>query len=356
MRRLDRDFGPGDDRHRSWLGSEIVVSRGDLAQTAREMVASGDLVVPTLDGKPWLEKPPLHVWLVACAGRFAGRIDETVARIPSMIAGIVLILGVAALASRHYGANVGLLAGLIQATTSWTVLRGRLAEPDVVLAAIVVLAFNAFDRLRTVTSHRQSRLSKLGFFSLVGLSCLVKGIGFGTTLIFAAVAVVLLWDRDRNTARALLSVPGWLILLIIGGTWPILVLIRHSSAFSWWILHVSDRFAVKPAHFAGEAAWAFAIAPLGLTLPWTPLAIWGAIRSLVRALRDRGGFDRLLIAWCVAPIALIALATVKNGHYLIHAMPPCSVWAALTLVRIGDRLHRAVGPSRAFGGSRPVCS
>ena len=320
-------------------GAKLSYHEAIWAQTAREMVDDGDLLVPKLAGEPWLEKPPLHVWMVAFAGKLAGTIDETVARTPSAIAGIVLIFTVAALASRRFGPNVGLLAGTIQATTSWTVLRGRLAEPDILLAAIVALAFNAFDRLRTATSDREARRAKLELFTEVGLSCLVKGIGFGASLICAAVAVVLLWDRDRNTTRALLSVRGWLVLLAIGGTWPILVLFRHPSAISWWILHVSDRFAAKPEHFAGEADWAFAIAPLGLALPWTPLAILGAGRSFARAVRERGGFDRLLIAWCAVPIGLIALATVKNGHYLIHAMPPCSVWAALTLARIGDRLR-----------------
>src|SRR5512136_1019291 len=39
------------------------------AQVAREMLETHDFVVPTIDGKPWLEKPPLVYWLLA--GAFA---------------------------------------------------------------------------------------------------------------------------------------------------------------------------------------------------------------------------------------------------------------------------------------------
>jgi hypothetical protein len=39
------------------------------AQVAREMIETHDFVVPTIDGKPWLEKPPLVYWLLA--GAFA---------------------------------------------------------------------------------------------------------------------------------------------------------------------------------------------------------------------------------------------------------------------------------------------
>src|SRR5271169_3351566 len=32
------------------------------AQVAREMLDRNDWVLPTLNGKPWLEKPPLYYW------------------------------------------------------------------------------------------------------------------------------------------------------------------------------------------------------------------------------------------------------------------------------------------------------
>src|SRR4051794_17633023 len=43
-----------------------------VAQGAREMLATGDLLVPTIGGRPWLEKPPLVHWLGAPAGGAAG--------------------------------------------------------------------------------------------------------------------------------------------------------------------------------------------------------------------------------------------------------------------------------------------
>src|SRR5918912_1230815 len=37
---------------------------GRYAQIPREMLERGDWVVPTLQGKPYLDKPPLFYWLV----------------------------------------------------------------------------------------------------------------------------------------------------------------------------------------------------------------------------------------------------------------------------------------------------
>jgi len=89
-------------------------------------------------------------------------------------------------------------------------------------------------------------------------------------------------------------------------------------------------------------------------LPWTPLALAGAWRSLGRAARQHGGSDRLLWAWAVGPVALLSLATVKNGHYAIHALPPWSVWAALGLSRLAVRLQSARGwtPGQIRRGAR----
>ena len=78
------------------------------------------------------------------------------ARIPSAVAATLLALGVATLAARRFGATVGLLAGLVQATTAWTVLRGRLAEADMLLACLVTWTVVAFDRLRDEEPGRRS--------------------------------------------------------------------------------------------------------------------------------------------------------------------------------------------------------
>ena len=43
-----------------------------IAETAREMLASGDWVVPRYNGELRLQKPPLPYWLTAASYRLAG--------------------------------------------------------------------------------------------------------------------------------------------------------------------------------------------------------------------------------------------------------------------------------------------
>ena len=81
----------------------------------------GAVLVPTIDGRPWLEKPPLAAWLVAACGP-GGRGGDRVHR-EGPLGGRRDAAGPGrgvATASRRFGPTVGWLAGLIQATTSWT--------------------------------------------------------------------------------------------------------------------------------------------------------------------------------------------------------------------------------------------
>src|SRR2546425_10627970 len=54
------------------------------AQIAREMLARQDWITPTLDGKPWLEKPALYYWQAMLAYRIFG-VSDWAARLPSAV-------------------------------------------------------------------------------------------------------------------------------------------------------------------------------------------------------------------------------------------------------------------------------
>jgi 4-amino-4-deoxy-L-arabinose transferase-like glycosyltransferase len=347
--------------------SRLTYHEAFVAQGAREILDSGNWGYPTIGGLPWLEKPPLPWWLVAALGRCAGGVNETVARLPSALAAMGLILGVAMFAARHYGPGIGLLAGAVQASTAWTVMRGRLAEADVLLACLVTWAIVAFDRILasaaapSVGSSSDSagrwRLWRWVFLVLLGVTALVKGIGFGAVLILSVVAGMLFWQRDLVTLRRLRLPAGWALAAAIALSWPLFMVARHGyGALSLWTMHVSDRLIRHqgPGPFAGEPWWEYVPGLLAQALPWTPLALAGAWWSLGRAVK-RGedakcsvsaqvpavvvAGDRLLWVWAVVPLGLLALAPVKNAHYAISAQIPWSIWAALALSRLSERFR-----------------
>jgi 4-amino-4-deoxy-L-arabinose transferase-like glycosyltransferase len=348
--------------------SRLTFHEAFVAQGAREILASGQWAYPTIGGLPWLEKPPLPWWIVAVLGHCAGGVTETVARLPSAVAAVGLVLAVAVVGKRYHGPVIGTLAAAIQATTVWTVVRGRLAECDIMLACVLTWGMVVFDRLRSsgvrdrgvdpTVPSTDWRLARWGFFVLLGVCLLIKGIGFGSVLIMTAIVILLLWERDWVALRRLWFPKGWALVALIGLTWPLAMVVRHGSGvLDLWALHLAHRVGGQPGPFAGELWWEYVSGICGQALPWTPLAVMGAWSSLACAVRGgRGTFasgrgrvcalnvgsspgDRLLWAWAVGPLALLSLAAVRNAHYVVFAQVPWSVWAAIALARWGTRLY-----------------
>ena len=55
-------------------------------QVAREMIASGDWIVPRQQGLPFLSRPPVQNWAIALVSLVRGKIDAVAIRFPSIVA------------------------------------------------------------------------------------------------------------------------------------------------------------------------------------------------------------------------------------------------------------------------------
>ncbi|CCG98807.1 dolichyl-phosphate-mannose-proteinmannosyltransferase [Fibrella aestuarina BUZ 2] len=125
-----------------WLGYMPVDNRSDEARrglVALEMVLSGNYIVPTLNGVPYLNKPPLYNWLIAGSFRLFGRFDSLALRLPMALSLVGYALTIFAVVRRQTGnsqlaVRVALmvalcariwfyetLLGLIDITFSWLV-------------------------------------------------------------------------------------------------------------------------------------------------------------------------------------------------------------------------------------------
>ena len=108
------------------------------ARVAVEMQRASEWVRPTLQGEPWLEKPPLYYWLAGAASRLLGE-NERRPGCPRLAA--LLLTGATALfGARLYGSAAGLHAGFVAGTSLLPFAYGRAASMDMLLAACVTLA------------------------------------------------------------------------------------------------------------------------------------------------------------------------------------------------------------------------
>ena len=216
------------------------------AAMALDMERHGTWVIPTINGEPYYEKPPLIYWAALGFARVFGGVTEGVARLPSALAGFGTLLLMRRLSPDRLS---GWAAAFLCATSATFMTYSRAVMTDMALAFCVTLALFLF--WRADQPGRTGPVRWLGFLVASGLSFYAKAL-VGPSLIWAAVGVYLLWTRRP----ALLFRPrgglpaGALALRRAVALGPVPVRRRERP-----LLHVLDqpgRPLLRPAH-AGDA-------------------------------------------------------------------------------------------------------
>lgn len=127
------------------------LGRGDLFREegrrvipAREMLASGDWIVPTIWRTPYLAKPPGVYWILAIAFELAGVVTELTARLPSLLATLATSLGLLWVGARLFTWRAGVFGALLFTLSIEALSKGRLAEIEAPLAFFVFAAVCAW--------------------------------------------------------------------------------------------------------------------------------------------------------------------------------------------------------------------
>lgn len=265
-----------------------------FAQPAREMVETGHWLVPMYARQVWDDKPPLTCWLIASAMSVFQSRHEAVVHLPNLLVTLVAAILIAMLTARWYGGKVGLLAGLVQLTTFYTLMQGRLAEADMPLGTLVLAAMTVFAlaniphpnlSLSDGESEEFSRFATRSapwrwwmpilFYLFTGLAFLTKG-PIGPAFIGLACGLYALWHWDRKIWRFLLDPLGWVVFLVLLLVWPLAAYRSNPAIATGWISNTFGRFAGQLADTGETQPWFFYfyMVPLML-LPWTPTLIWG---------------------------------------------------------------------------------
>ncbi len=314
-------------------GSTRVLTRHEVlaAQPAREMLETGRWLVPQFVGEPRLVKPPGAMWLMALSMQVFSSNAEWVVRLPSVLAGILAAWLVAAMTTHWLGSRAGLLAGLLQLTSYFTLMQARLAEADMAHAAAVVAAVAAFAMGAVPVGGAMpswSRLLPLVFWGATAAAIPLKGLG--PLFVFGAIIPYILLTRQLSAWRFLLNPPGIILFAVIVGGWLISALGSNPDLARTYFQETLGRAA---GEIAGRSdPWHVYLwsAPLML-LPWTPLVVIGLVAAW-RTRKIREPMSLLMLCWIAVAFLWLSLAAWKHKHYLLPALPALMPFAALGLM------------------------
>ena len=338
------------------LGAEPFDDPGEgmHAEIARELLLSRSLPL-TLDGVPYVDKPPLLYALLAAAFHAFGPSEESARLVPALAA-LVAVGATAWLGARLAGARAGLVAGLALGTSLGFFVYGRYVRPETLFVAALALGF----ALLLVGVHADARvLAALGLAAF-GLAALAKD-PLGALMPPLAVGLALaLGGRARPLGRWL-PLGGVVLLLVLGFGWW-LAAERATPGFAWYTAidnHVLN--AVRARRFPDEdvplAAGEFAAVALLGAAPWVlpaAVVVWRLVRR--RAWRDPAETPWLALAlWAVGVLGLSTIVPFRLPHYGLPAYPAIALLAARGWRDLGVRrlaaLHAAF-----FAGLAIICA
>ena len=111
------------------------------ALVAREMLETGQWILPHLAGAVYADKPPLLFWSIALISALGPGVTEWTARLPTALAAVGVCFVTWRLGVRLFSPTTGLLAALVLATSGGFFWSGRQALPDMLLTLWTTGAF-----------------------------------------------------------------------------------------------------------------------------------------------------------------------------------------------------------------------
>lgn len=343
-----------------WLGSALPLldpDEGRNAEVGREMLASGDFLVPRLADMPYLDKPPALFWAEAASMAVLGRSPLAV-RLPSVLAACAILLLVGFAAGRRHGTGFALRAmALLAAAPLFAVLSSYVIF-DMMLALCVTLVWlGVIGEIESGPAPGRRAV----MFAAVALGILVKGPvmlawAIGGSLATAAVA------RDRGAMRWLGWLPGWGIVLATAGLWFALATLRHPEYPRYAFLEESFE-RMTSGSFKREQPWWFVPAVLaGGALPWSLVTPWIQRRARAES-QHQDAAARAALGFLLFAAIFFTLSRSKLVTYLVPVFPPLA-WLAAAAWRESMPVRRSaivagvlllgLGLAASFWGWGPI--
>ncbi len=322
------------------------------AEIAREMLATGNFIVPHLNYVPYVEKPPLLYWTTALAFHFLGT-NEFAARLVPALSALLGVIVTYRFGRRVFDHRRGLLAAAILISSPLYATMAQVLTTDMLLTALLSVAFFSF-----FLQWREGGRWWIALYLAMALAVLTKG-PVGVVLPVLA-GMLFLWRQGtwRSGLGKFHVVGGVLIVVATVLPWFAVIAVRLPGFLDFYIIgeHFGRVFVASYSH--DEPFYFYLPVIIVGLLPWSicfPLLLLHGTRGPARS--------------CCATVAglvlvLFSAADAKLIPYILPALPPIALLLADSIVcaienRAAQGLPRharsaaviaALGPALCAGG------
>gem|GEM_PF-7051439 len=296
----------------SKLGSRALwdPDEGRNAQVVQEMHHSGHWIIPSFNGHPRLEKPPLYYWISSVVAELLG-LNERALRFPSLLAALGVLLLVAALAQEMGGASLSLFSTSILLTSIIFLLYARAVIFDMTFTFFTTLPFFCYWKSRKETSPVWPSL----LYISLALAVLTKG-PLGLFPLFIVFLYSLITGERGWFNSCRWGIP---LVLILSIPWFLYVELQVPHGATNFLVRENLQRFLKGAGGHREPVFFYLYLLMITLFPW-----WLSFFSLFK-IKHWSKSDTLLVLWFLLPLMFFSFSHSKAPQYILPAVPACSI-------------------------------
>ncbi len=298
------------------IPADLMESR-NLA-TAQEMIRMDNYLMPTMNGEPRLEKPPLPTWIAAGVELIVPE-NLVVQRYMAGISATIMVFFLYFLVFRlTKNRNIGLLSALVLASCFNIVLMGRTATWDIYCHSFMLGAIYFLVVALEEKGRQWGRFFISGIF--LGLSFLSKGPVSFYALLLPFLISYIIFFRPSAKGKAVSILIMVLVCLAISTWWPIYARLSHpelavavaDKESSSWLNH-----NVRPLYYY----WQFPAEAGIWALFWVTSLCWFYWKKKI----EKRHVYIFSIVWTFAAFVLLSLIPEKKTRYLLPMLIPGAI-------------------------------
>lgn len=319
-----------------------------FAQASRQMIESGDYVVPRVQDRPRLNKPPLIYWLQAGAVQVItqGNVKNDAIwmyRVPGVFCTILTVLLTWRLGCSMFDARVGWLAAALLAVCPLVVFDAHQARADqLLLTTVVTSQFCLWRVLRLRPGTGRTWWMRIvwmtALWGCVALGVLAKGpiTPMVTVLTIAAFCTL---RRDWTLLHRVRPLLG--VIMVVGLVLPWVLSVSHKVGWgTYWRTTYDETIGrstqAKEGHF-GPPGYHLLLLVV-LFFPGSLLTGLAVMNAWKRGAQKVGAWwrwkwtgktaDLFLLAWVLPAWVIFELILTKLPHYTMPLYPALALLTA----------------------------
>ncbi len=292
------------------------------AVVAREMVQSGNWILPHLNRDIYAEKPPLFFWLVNLSTFCGGANSESANRLPSALAGLITLFVTFLLGETLFCPRVGFLSALILATSILFLQLSRWVMLDSLFTLLFLFALLYFFKGFESEARRRRSYLLAGLF--MGLGVLTKG-----PVAYLPVPIFIIFGVFQRKVKAFWNTDllwGILLSLLVVFLWLLPACWVGGEEYTKRILfgQTVGRLMGSEKYFHREPVFFYLLRfPLDF-FPWIVLLPSALILGFRNKENSRKEF-LFLVIWFLFIFFFFTLSKGKKDNYLLPLHPAAAI-------------------------------